>query len=166
MKTLIQYLNEKLIINKNYKNVDSIESLFDNIKFERNEYNEFETSDDIFTMMTDYIRDNNVRSFSDFDSYKKIGVSDSKSCLAVFNKSFEELYIFKKISYDTYHCFSIYTDYRDRYVFKRRTNSFSEMIITFRNFKAWGNTDEVEYYEISEETFEGISKLYDELIKK
>ena len=40
------------------------------------------------------------------------------------------------------------------------------MIITFRNFKAWGNTDEVKYYEISKETFEGISKLYDELIKK
>ena len=166
MRTLIQHLNEKLIINKNYKNVDSIESLFDNIKFERNEYNEFETSDDIFTMMTDYIRDHNVKSFSDFDSCKKTGVSDSNACLAVFDKSFEELYIFKKISYDTYHCFSIYTDYRDRYVFKRRTNSFSEMIITFRNFKAWDNTDEVKYYEISKETFNDLSKLYDKLGRK
>ena len=166
MRTLIQHLNEKLIINKKYKNVDDIESLFDNIKFEHNEYNEFETSDDIFTMMTDYIRDHNVKSFSDFDSCKKTGVSDSNACLAVFDKSFEELYIFKKISYDTYHCFSIYTDYRDRYVFKRRTNSFSEMIITFRNFKAWGNTDEVEYYEISKETFNDLSKLYDKLGRK
>ena len=149
MKTLTKHLNEKLIINKNYKNVDSIESLFADIKFERNEYNKFETSDDIFTMMADYIHDHNVRCFSDFNSYKKTGVSNSNACLAVFDKSFEELYIFQKISYDTYHCFSIYTDYRDRYVFKRRTNSFSEMIITFRNFKAWGNTGDAEYYEIS-----------------
>ena len=71
MRTLTQHLNEKLIINRNYKNVDDIKSLFNNIKFERkfelNEYNEFETRDDIFTMMVDYIRDNNVRSFSDFD---------------------------------------------------------------------------------------------------
>ena len=68
MRTLTQHLNEKLIINKNYKNVDDIKSLFDNIKFKRNEYNEFETSEDIFTMMIDYIRDNNIRSFSEFDS--------------------------------------------------------------------------------------------------
>ena len=30
----------------------------------------------------------------------------------------------------------------------------------------WTNVNDVEYYEISKETFEGISKLYDELIKK
>ena len=32
--------------------------------------------------------------------------------------------------------------------------------------KVWNNADTVEYYEISKETFECISKLYDELIKK
>ena len=165
MKTLIQHLNEKLIINKNYKNVDSIESLFDNIKFERLFKYTLSTSDDIFSIMVDYIRDYNLKRFSDFDSYKKIGVSDSNACLAVFNKSFEELYIFQKILSDTYYCFTIYTDYRDRYVFKRITNSFSEMNV-LRNVKVWTNTDEVEYYEISKKTFEGISKLYDKLIKK
>ena len=170
MRTLTKHLSEKLIINKNYKNVDDIKSLFDNIKFERkferDEYNEFETSDDIYSMMVDYIRDNNVRSFPDFDSYKKTGVSDSNACLAVFNKRIKELLIFKKISYDTYYCFSIYTDYRDRYIFKRRINSFSEIIITLRNFQAWGNTDEGEYYEISKETFNDLSKLYDKLGRK
>ena len=30
----------------------------------------------------------------------------------------------------------------------------------------WTNVNNVEYYEISKETFEGISELYDELIKK
>ena len=35
-----------------------------------------------------------------------------------------------------------------------------------RNGKTWNNADDVEYYEISEETFEGISKLYDELFDK
>ena len=35
-----------------------------------------------------------------------------------------------------------------------------------KNTKTWNNVDEVEYYEISEETFEGISKLYDELFDK
>ena len=165
MKSLSQHISEKLIINKNYKNVDSIESLFDNIKFERLFKYTLSTSDDIFSIMVDYIRDYNLKRFSDFDSYKKIGVSDSNACLAVFNKSFEELYIFQKILSDTYYCFTIYTDYRDRYVFKRITNSFSEMNV-LRNVKVWTNTDEVEYYEISKKTFEGISKLYDKLIKK
>ena len=159
-------MNEKLIINRNYKNVDDIESLFNNVKFKRNEHNEFETSDDIFTMIVDYIRDNNIRRFPDFDSYHRTGVSDNNACLAVFNTSFEELYIFQKISYDTYYCFSIYTDYRDCYIFKRRINSFSEMILTLRNFKAWSNTDEAEYYEISKEAFNDLSKLYDKLGRK
>ena len=165
MRTLTQHLNEKLIINRNYKNVDDIKSLFNNIKFERNGYNEFETSDDIFTMMVDYIRDNNIRRFPDFDSYHRTGVSDSKSCLAVFNKSFKELYIFQKISYDTYYCFMICINFWNRYVFKRKIRSFSEMN-ALKNVKVWINTDEVEYYEISEETFEGISKLYDKLGRK
>ena len=32
--------------------------------------------------------------------------------------------------------------------------------------KIWNDVNNFEYYEISKETFEGISKLYDELIKK
>ena len=74
MKSLSQHIFEKLIINKNYKNVDDIETLFNNVKFEqRKQYNAiiFLTSDDIFSMMVDYIRGNNIRSFSDFDSYRK-----------------------------------------------------------------------------------------------
>ena len=165
MRTLTQHLNEKLIINRNYKNVDDIKSLFNNIKFERNGYNEFETSDDIFTMMVDYIRDNNIRRFPDFDSYHRTGVSDSKSCLAVFNKSFKELYIFQKISYDTYYCFMICINFWNRYVFKRKIRSFSEMN-ALKNVKVWINTDEVEYYEISKETFNDLSKLYDKLGRK
>ena len=165
MRTLIQHLNEKLIINRNYKNVDDIKSLFNNIKFERNGYNEFETSDDIFKMMVDYIRDNNIRRFPDFDSYHRTGVSDSKSCLAVFNKSFKELYIFQKISYDTYYCFMICINFWNRYVFKRKIRSFSEMN-ALKNVKVWINTDEVEYYEISKEACNDLSKLYDKLGRK
>ena len=97
MKTLIQHLNEKLIINKNYKNVDDIESLFDNIKFKHlNRYytHTLFTSVDIFSIMVDYIRDHNVRSFSDFYSYRKIGLEDRNACLAVFNKRMKEFLIF------------------------------------------------------------------------
>ena len=108
MRTLTKYLNEKLVINRNYKNIDDIESLFDNIKFERNEHNDFKTSDDIFTMMVDYIRDNNVRSFTDFDSYQKTAIEDNDVCFAVFNKRIKEIDIFKKISNDTYKDFIIY----------------------------------------------------------
>ena len=35
-----------------------------------------------------------------------------------------------------------------------------------RNGNTWNNANDVEYYEISEETFEGISELYDKLFKK
>ena len=35
MKTLSQHISEKLIINKNYKNVDDIETMFDNVEFKQ-----------------------------------------------------------------------------------------------------------------------------------
>ena len=167
MKTLIQHLSEKLIINKNYKNVDDIKSLFDNIKFERNEHNDFETSEDIFTMMVDYIRDNNVRSFPDFYSYQKTATEDKDVCFAVFNNRIKEIDIFKKISNEKYKDFIIYQRSYGvyNYIFKG-VNRYSISMHVLRNGKTWNNTDDVEYYEISEETFEIISKLYDELFKK
>ena len=115
--------------------------------------------------MIDYIRDNNVRIFSDFDSYKKIGVSDSKSCLALFNKRIEELYIFQKIAYDTYYCFIIHLGRWNRYVFKLKIRSLSEMH-ALKNNNTWNNADDVEYYEISKESFNDLLKLYDKLGRK
>ena len=110
MRTLIQHLNEKLIVNKNYKNVDDIESLFDNIKFEHlNKYytHTLFTSVDIFSIMVDYIRDHNVRRFSDVNSYRKIGLEDRNACLAVFNKRIKEFLIFQKKSNEMYKCLLI-----------------------------------------------------------
>lgn len=167
MKTLTQHIVEKLIINRNYKNVDYIESLFDNIEFEHDEDEELETSDDIFSIMVDYIRDNNVRSFTDFDSYQKSATEDKDVCFAVFNKRIKEIDIFKKISNDKYKIFIIYKrSYGGyHYIFKGvKRHSISMHVL--RNGKTWNNADDVEYYEISEETFNDISKLYDKLIKK
>ena len=167
MKTLKQHIVEKLIINKNYKNVDDIESMLDNIEFEHDDYEELVTRDDIYSMMIDYIRDNNVRSFTDFDSYQKTATEDNDVCFAVFNKHIKEIDIFKKISNDKYKDFIIYKRSYGGYpyIFKGvKRHSISMHVL--RNSKTWNNTDDVEYYEISEETFNDISKLYDKLIKK
>ena len=165
MKTLTQHLNEKLIINKNYKNVDSIESLFENVDFKRDKDNELTTSDDIFSIMVDYIRDHNVKSFSDFYSYRKTAIEDNDVCLTVFNKHAKDISIYQKMSDWTYEVFTIFKRYNiDQYLFNKSERSLTQMNILKDN-KVWNNADTVEYYEISEETFEGISKLYDELIK-
>ena len=170
MRTLTQHLNEKLIINQNYKNVDDIESLFDNVKFKPPvKYNPHNlvTSEDIFSMMVDYIRDHNVRRFPDFDSYQKTATKDNDVCFAVFNKRIKEIDIFKKISNDKYKDFIIYKrGYGSyNYIFKG-VKRYSISMHVLRNGKMWNNADDVEYYEISKETFEGISELYDKLIKK
>ena len=167
MKTLTQHIVEKLIINRNYKNVDDIESMFDNIEFEHGEDVELVTRDDIFSMMVEYIRDNNIRRFSDFDSYQKTATEDKDVCLAVFNNRIKEIDIFKKISNEKYKDFIIYQRSYGvyNYIFKG-VNRYSISMHVLRNGKTWNNTDDVEYYEISEETFNDISKLYDELFKK
>ena len=158
-------MNEKLIINRNYKNVDDIKSLFDNIKFKRNEYNEFETSEDIFSTMVDYIRDHNVRSFSDFNSYKKTATEDNGVCLAIFNKRIKEIDIFQKTSDYVYDDLVIWQrSGLELYQFEKHAMRSPSMHV-LKNSNTWANTDDVEYYEISKETFEGISKLYDELVK-
>ena len=167
MKTLTQYIVEKLIVNRNYKNAYDIESMFDNIEFEQGEEEELETNDDIYSMMVDYIRDNNVRRFPDFDSYQKTATKDNDVCFAVFNKRIKEIDIFKKISNDKYKDFIIYKrGYGSyNYIFKG-VKRYSISMHVLRNGKMWNNADDVEYYEISKETFESISELYDKLIKK
>ena len=169
MRTLTQHLNEKLIINRNYKNVDDVESLFDNVKFkppvQHNPHN-LVTSEDIFSTMVDYIRDHNVRSFPDFDSYQKIATENNGACLAIFNKRIKEIDIFQKMSDYVYNNLVIFKRTGlDLYQFKKYGMRLPSMHV-LRNSNTWANTDDVEYYEISEETFEGISKLYDELVKK
>ena len=167
MKTLTQHIVEKLIINRNYKNVDDIESMFNDIEFEHGDDEELVTSDDIYSMMVEYIRDNNVRSFPDFYSYQKTATEDKDACLAVFNKSIKEIDIFKKISNEKYKDFIIYKrSYGGySYIFKG-VKRYSISMHVLRNGKMWNNADDVEYYEISEETFNDVSKLYDELFKK
>ena len=177
MKTLTQHINEKLIINqrfderliinKNYKNVDDIESMLDNIEFEHGEDEELVTRDDIFSMMVEYIRDNNVRRFPDFYSYQKTATEDKDVCFAVFNNRIKEMDIFKKISNEKYKDFIIYQrGYGGYHYIFKGVKRYSISMHVLRNGKTWNNADDVEYYEISEETFEIISKLYDELFKK
>ena len=172
MKSLSRHISEKLIINKNYKNVDDIETMFDNVKFEqRKQYNLIflVTSDDIFSMMVDYIRDNNIKSFSDFDSYRKKAIKGHDACLAAFNKRIKDMNIFKKLSDGTYINFRIFKRSsllpKIYYQFERY-KLYLKSVDALQNNNIWNNVNDVEYYEISEETFEGISKLYDELFDK
>ena len=166
MKSLSQHISEKLIINKNYKNVDDIETMFNNIEFEHPFKDTLSTSKDIFSIMVDYIRDYNVRRFSDFDSYRKIGLEDRNACLAVFNKRIKEFLIFQKKSNEMYKCLLIDKNGETYpYQFEKFESHLVEMYV-LKDVDMWTNVNDVEYYEISKETFEGISKLYDELIKK
>ena len=169
MKSLQQHISEKLIINKNYKNVDNIETMFDNVEFkqQKNIQGLF-TNKDIFSMMADYIRGNNIRSFSDFNSYEKTAIEDNGVCLAVFNKRIKDICIFQKMSdtmYNNVTIFKIKKYVKPLYQFDKYEVGVSAFHV-LKNTKTWNNVDEVEYYEISEETFEGISELYDELFDK
>ena len=169
MKSLSQHISEKLIINKNYKNVDDIETMFDNVEFIQQKYSSRQglfTNKDIFSMMVDYIRDHNVRSFSDFNSYIKSAREDNGVCLAIFNKRIKEIDIFQKMTDYVYNNLVIFkTTGLDLYQFEKYGMRLPSMHV-LRNINTWNNANDVEYYEISKDTFEGISKLYDKLIKK
>ena len=171
MKSLSQHISEKLIINKNYKNADDIKTLFDNIEFTHSFRYTLLTSEDIFSMMVDYIRGNNIKSFSDFDSYKKRVIEDDDACLAVFNKRIKEIEVFKNTSHDLYKCLVIKRlvifkrAYPDLYKFEQYGMRLSSMEV-LKNKNTWNNADDVEYYEISKETFNDVLNLYNRLDKK
>ena len=169
MKSLSQHINEKLIVNKNYKNVDDIETMFNNIKFEqRKQYNAIflVTSDDIFSMMVDYILINNIKSFSDFDSYKKKAIKGNDPCLATFNKRTKDMNIFQRMPDDTYINFRIFKRSLAELYHFERYELYLESVDALQDNNKWNNVNDVEYYEISEETFGDISELYNELIEK
>ena len=174
MKSLSQHISEKLIINRNYKNADDIKMLFDNVDFIQQKFFSYEgilTNEDIFSIMVDYIRGNNIKSFSDFDSYKKRVIEDDDACLAVFNKRIKEIEVFKNISHDLYKCLVIKClvifkrAYPDLYKFEQYGMRLSSMEV-LKNKNTWNNADDVEYYEISKETFNDVLNLYNRLDKK
>ena len=164
MKSLTQHLNEKLIINKNYKNIDGLEELFDNINFKCYDKYELKTSDDIFSIMVNYIRDHNIRSFSDFDTYSETSREGRHPCIAVFNKRIKEIDIFQNISNETYEVFIIFKHHSD-YQFEKVKRRITSMHVLNKS-NTWNNENDVEYYEISKETFDNVSELYIELFKK
>ena len=170
MKSLTKHISEKLVINKNYKNVDDIETLFNNVKFEqRKQYNNaifLVTSDDIFSMMIDYIRGNNIKSFSDFDSYRKKAIKGRDACLTAFNKRTKDMNIFQRMPDGTYINFRIFKRSLAELYHFERYELYLESVDALQNNKKWNNVNEVEYYEISGEIFDDMSKLYDELIEK
>ena len=166
MKSLSQHISEKLIINKNYKNADDIKKMFDNIEFTHPFRYTLLTNEDIFSIMVDYIRDNNIKSFSDFDSYKEIAEEGNNVCLVIFNKRIKNINIFQKTSPRTYKDFTIFKRHaEDNYQFEKYAWGLLSLPV-LKNNNTWNNVDDAEYYEISEETFNDISELYDELIKK
>ena len=169
MKSLSQHISEKLIINKNYKNVDDIETMFDNVEFkqQKNIQGLF-TNKDIFSITVDYIRGNNINSFPDFNSYKKTAIEDKGTCLAVFNKRIKDICIFQKMSdtmYNNVTIFKIKKYVTPLYQFDKYEAGVNAFHV-LKNTKTWNNVDEVEYYEISIETFNDLSKLYDKLGRK
>ena len=175
MKSLSNYLNEKLVIipsqvneklviNKDYTNIAGLEELFDNIKFKHVNNYELETSNDIFSIMVDYIHNHNIRSFSDFDSYRNRSREDSHPYIVVFNKRIKEIDIFQKISNDTYKVFIIFKHYSD-YKFEKVELGVTSMHALNKS-NTWDNAVDVEYYEISKEIFNDVSELYNKLIKK
>ena len=166
MKSLSQHISEKLIINKNYKNADDIKKMFDNIEFTHPFRYTLLTNEDIFSIMVDYIRGNNIKSFSDFDSYKKTAVECHNAYLAIFNKRIKEFLIFQKKSNEMYKCLLIDKNGEtDPYQFEKFESHLVEMYV-LKDVDMWTNVNEVEYYEISKKTFNDLSKLYDKLCRK
>ena len=157
MKSLSQHISEKLIINKNYTNVNDIETMFDNVEFKQQKHIQgLFTNKDIFSMMVDYINGNNIKSFSDFNSYKKTALEDNGVCLAVFNKRIKDICIFQKMSdtmYNNVTIFKIKKYGTPLYQFDKYEVGVSAFHV-LKNTKTWNNVDEVEYYEISEERSE------------
>ena len=169
MKTLQQHIEEKLIINKDFKNDDDIKKLFDEVKFYRDDSyrHDLITKENIFDIMKEYIKYNNIKCISSFDEYRKMNF-EHDSYLVIYNNEIAEMDVFHKHNsnsnyYDVIIIYGRHTGDRSTpihsYVFQRHYGEPERGMHMLKDCDNW-NGPNVEYYEISEKTFNEISNVY------
>lgn len=168
MKTLQRHIEEKLIINKNFNDCDDIKKMFNNIEFswENSSREMLRTDEDICDIVNEYIKFHNIKCISNFEEFKKIN-NHNDSYLMIYNSDIKEMDLFYKNDYNRYDVIYIFARHLygsgqrgiSHYSFSYEYDITDAQMHVLHNNIDWDN-ENVEYYEISKETFNKISDLY------
>ena len=177
MKTLQQHIEEKLIINKNFKAntlLNDLErfTITKKDKIERGSYVIFSNPNSLIHF-DDYVRDNKINEFFSPNvlALRKNDLSSKYFCC--INSEISTTYVFNKEEYDTHKVksenwipYTLYTffinDY-DNTVFKYEKHTPRFLIFPLIEDSMFNRSNDKELYEISKEMFEEIEDTYKEL---
>ncbi len=166
MKSLSQHLNEKLIINKNFKSSDVLDEIKDS-KWIEIQYAGKQTEDlEVFDKFIKYIRETNPKEISyatvsrtvNKDKYLcGINAENAYKIITLYHKSDVKHDLFERI------IISLFPSLSESILFSHHLKLLRNLIAPLNTRSTFYKEGTPKHYEISKETFETLVNLYEEL---
>ena len=164
MKTLTQHIEEKLIINKNFKSSDVLGEIKNSEWFEV-QYSGKQTEDiEVFNKFVTYIRETNPKEISCATASRRVnkdkyicGLNIGKKIMVLYHKSDVGHDLFERIG------ISLVPSSPERIMFTYSLRMLKSAIAPLNTRSAFFSSGKYYQYEISKETFEELANLYEEL---
>ena len=164
LHSLNEFIEEKLLVNKNYKSSDVLDEI-KNAEWEEAQYAGKQTEDiRVFDKFVTYIRETNPKEISCATAARRVnkdkylcGINTHKKIMVLYHKSDVEHDLFEKIGICLVTC-------RPEIIqFTHSARVFKLGIAPLNTRSAFFSSGKYYQYEISKETFEELANLYEEL---
>ena len=176
MKTLNEYINEKLIIchqqvdeklviNKDFKSSDILDEI-KNVEWEEIQYAGKQTGDlEVFDKFVTYIKETNPKEISYTTASRRVnkdkylcGINRDKKIMVLYHKSDAEHDLFERIGIGI-----VSSSPERRLMFTHSVKMLRSAIAPLNTRSAFFSSGKYYQYEISKETFDELVNLYEEL---
>ena len=168
MKKFVQYLSEKLVINKDFKHAND-ELLQQIIKFEWFKDNEIYygcKNVDSYELFCDYIKSAGDPLESREEVILKQSSSDDKYFGAFDNSIRESLVFYHNTETDLYEKISLFVDKKYHYCYMYRMNVLKSNSIQPLNNNATFNKGIPKYFSIPKDIYDNITEMYESIVKQ
>lgn len=164
MKRLTEYMNEKLMINKDYKYSDILDKIKDS-KWKEIQYSGKQTEDiAVFDKFVTYVRENTSKEISYATASRRVnkdkyicGINIHKKIIVLYHKSDVEHDLFERI------VISLVSSSPGTIMFTYNLKMLKSTIAPLNTRSTFYKEGTPEHYEISKETFDRFANLYKEL---
>lgn len=166
MKTLNNYITEKLVINKNFKKFNDDLEKIKKLKWIRDNEIYYKYKDiDIYTLFCDYIENEGTPVEDRFKIIEQISYPNDKY-FAAFNKDIRESLVFyHNAETDLYEKISLFVDIKLGYCYIYRMDCLKQNSVQPLNNNSVFNRGHSKYFNITFETYNNVVKMFEEIKK-
>ena len=165
MKSLTQHLNEKLVINKDFKLPDVLDEI-KNAEWTKYSNAGKQTEDlEVFDKFVAYVRETNPKEITYATASRRVnkdkylcGINIDKKIIVLYHKSDVELDLFERIAVGI-----VSSSPERRIMFTYNLKMLRSAIAPMNLRSAFFSSGKYYQYEISKETFDELANLYEDL---